>query len=161
MSIDKPFHRYALRVDVPATEVAVLADALDGDDVRLKDRIGKDELARQLAEQRIVLAAEPAERWTDFGRDFETLSTYLSEPIVAQELHAEPVAGGPPRVEGTRLLGRRGQVTRLALDVAWDEARHTLVDRGVDMEAAERRWSELPPWVQATLRHGNTGAGGG
>jgi hypothetical protein len=156
MAIDKAFHRYELRVDVPATEVAVLADALDGDDVHLKDRIGKEELARQLADQRIALDARPAERWPDFGRDFETLSTYLSEPIAAEELHAEPGSGGAPHLEGTRLLGRRGQVTRLALAVTWDDATGSLISHGVDMEAARRRWSELPPWVQATLQHGHT-----
>ncbi len=107
-ALDKPFHRYELGVDIPATEVAVLKDALDGDDVHLRDRIGRDELERQLAEQRIVIAATPAERWPDFERDFETLSTYLSEPIVAQELHAEPV--GPARRAWRHevLLGRRG-----------------------------------------------------
>jgi hypothetical protein len=158
MPLDKPFHRYELHADVPATEVAVLKDALDGDDLRLRDRIGKDALAKQLGDQRIDLDAEPSEAWPDFDHDVLVLSTYLSEAIVARELHAEPSPNGA-KLSGFRLLGRRGQVTRLALTVSWDDAKHTVVDAGVDMEAARARWKELPAWVQATLEHGNTGAG--
>ena len=157
MALERAFHRYALHADVPATEVAVLRDALDGDDLRLKDRIGKAEVEAQLAEQRLDLDATPAEPWTDFGRDVEGLSTFLSEPLVARELHAEPSPSGP-RLSGFRYLARRGQVTRLALLVDWDDAKGTVIDRGVDMEAARERWAELPAWVQATLQHGHTGA---
>jgi hypothetical protein len=157
MPLDQPFHRYALHADVPATEVAVLRDALDGDDLHLRDRIGKAEVEAQLAEQRLDLDATPPEAWSDFGRDVEVLSTYLSEPLTARELHAEPSASGP-RVSGFRLLARRGQVTRLALAVAWDDEKGRVIARGVDMEAARARWAELPAWVQATLEHGHTGA---
>src|SRR5262245_38814718 len=82
----KPFYRYELNVEIPATEVAVLVDALDGEAFSLRERIGKEELRRSLEEQQIQLDVRSDEIWPAFQRDIETLSTYLSEPISGREI---------------------------------------------------------------------------
>src|SRR6185436_15293453 len=99
----KPFYRYDLRVEIPATEVAVLVDALDGEELSLRGRIGGDELRRQLEEQAIHLDVVSGERWPDFQRDIETLSVYLSEPISGREIRVE-AGPGKPLLEGWLIL---------------------------------------------------------
>lgn len=155
----KPFYRYELIADIPATEVAVLIDALDGEEFSLRERIGKEELRRSLEEQQIKLAVRSDERWPDFQRDIETLSTYLSEPISGREIHVDP-SSGEPRAEGWVILGRRGQTARVALDLSWDADTQALVDRGIDMKEARRRWKELPEWVRSSLTTQGAGLGG-
>jgi hypothetical protein len=154
----KPFYRYDLDVEIPATEVAVLVDALEGDDFSLRDRLGKDELRRQLEAQEIRIEATSPERWPDFQRDVGTLSTYLSEPIAGREVHVEPGAG-EPRIEGWAILGLRGETERVVLDLAWDAATGEPVERGIDPAYADRRWKELPEWVRSSLttRHARLG----
>ena len=150
----KPFYRYDLDVEIPATEVAVLVDALEGDDFSLRERIGKDELRRQLEAQEIRIEATSAERWPDFQRDVGTLSAYLSEPIAGREIHVAPPAGGEPggpRIEGWAILGLRGETERVALDLAWDEATEAPVERGIDQAYVDRRWAALPEWVRSSL----------
>jgi hypothetical protein len=49
------------------------------------------------------------------------------------------------------ILGRRGEAERLALDLAWDAETRSLVDLGVDVDDARRRWKELPEWVRSSL----------
>jgi hypothetical protein len=146
----KPFYRYDLEVEIPATEVAVLVDALEGDDFSLRERIGKDELRRQLEAQQIRIEAASPDRWPDFQRDVGTLSAYLSEPIAGREIHVEPGAGGP-LLEGWAILGRRGETARVALDLAWDAGKEAPVERGLDEAYARRHWDELPEWVRSSL----------
>lgn len=155
----KPFFCYDLRVDVPATEVAVLADALEDDAISLRERIGAEELSRQLAEQHIEVDARTDERWPDFQRDVGTLSAYLSEPISGREIRVEPGPGGP-EIDGWLILGRRGETERLALDLAWDAEARSLVDLGVDVNDVHRRWSELPGWVRSSLANQGVGPRG-
>jgi hypothetical protein len=146
----KPYFRYDLRVEIPATEVAVIADALEGEELSLRERIGDAELSRQLAEQRIEIDARVEERWPDFQREVAALSAYLAEPVSGREIRVEPGPGGP-LIEGWLILGRRGEAERLALDLAWDAETRSLVDLGVDVDDARRRWRELPEWVRSSL----------
>jgi hypothetical protein len=146
----KSFFQYDLELEIPATEVAVLIDALDGETLSLRDRIGKDKLRRELEEQEIDVHLRADERWTDFQRDIQTISTYLAEPISGRELHFEITAKGPA-AEGWTILAWRGASERLALDVDWDTSENAFVDRGIDRDAARRRWNELPDWVHRSL----------
>ena len=155
----KPYYQYDLRVEIPATDVAVLVDALEGEAFSLREQIGKEELARQLEEQKLKLDVRTSERWPEFRRDVETLSVYLSEPISGREIHVEPGPVGP-RLDGWVILGRRGETERLALDVVWDVEAQALVDRGIDVEEARRRWKELPEWVRSSLTNQGAAPGG-
>jgi len=155
----KPFYRYELNVEIPATEVAVLVDALEGEEFSLRERIGKEELRRKLEEQRIKLDVRSDESWPDFQRDIETLSTYLSEPISGREIYVDP-GSGEPLLKGWVILGRRGETERVALDLGWDAEAQAVVDRGIDMREARRRWKELPEWVRSSLTNQGVGLGG-
>jgi len=46
------------------------------------------------------------------------------------------------------------------LDVGWDVGTQALVDRGIDVEEARRRWKELPEWVRSSLTNQGAGPGG-
>jgi hypothetical protein len=155
----KPFYRYHLVVEIPATEVAVLVDALDGEELSLRERIGKEELRRQLEEQRIELDVQADDGWPDFQREIGALSSYLSEPISGREIHVEPGPGGP-LFNGWVILGRRGETERLALDLGWSPEAQDLVDRGIDVVRARKRWKELPEWVRSRLTNQGAGPGG-
>ena len=159
MTSFSPFYRYQLDVEIPATEVAVLVDALEGEAFSLRERIGKDKLRRQLEGQQIHLDERSDERWPDFQRDLETLSAYLSEPISGRETCVVP-GPGEPSLEGWVILGRRGETERLALDLAWDADAQAVVDRGTDLKEARRRWKELPEWVRSSLTNQGAGRGG-
>lgn len=159
-------YRYLLDVEVPATEVAVVRDALEepvgggGEAFGLRDRLGADSLRRQIEAQRIHVDARSADPWPEFQRDIETLSTYLSEPIAGHELHLlRGAEGQPPQASGAVILARRGKVQRVPLRVVWDEERNELTERGVLAEAASAGWTELPDWVRAWLT--NRGAAPG
>jgi hypothetical protein len=152
----KPFYRYDLNVEIPATDVAVLVDALEGEEFSLRDRLGRDELRRQLEQHQLEIEVLSDESWPEFQRDIETLSAYLSEPISGREIYVEP---GPdePLIQGWVILGRRGESERLTLDLAWDADASAIVDRGIHKEEARRRWNDLPEWTHASLA--NLGVG--
>lgn len=146
----KPFYRYDLKVEIPATEVAVLVDALDGEEFSVRDRLGKEELRRQLENQEIDIRVLSDESWPEFQRDIETLSVYLSEAISGREVYVEP--GSPqPLVKGWVILARRGESERVTLDLGWDEDAEVVVDRGIDEDEARLRWKELPEWIRSSL----------
>jgi hypothetical protein len=153
-----PFYRYDLVVEIPATDVAVLVDALEGDDFSLRERLGTHELRRQLEAQELRIEALSLDRWPEFERDIGTLSAFLSEPICGREIHVEPGTGGP-LLEGWAILGRRGETGRVALDLAWDTAKQAPVERGIDPAYAGQRWKDLPEWERSllTARHGRHG----
>ena len=149
----KPFYRYDLKVEIPATEVAIVIDALDGEKLSLRDRLGNDELRRQLEEQEIHIDVRSDESLPDFQRDIETISTYLSELISGREFYVEPRPEKPlkPLLKGWVILGRRGETERMALDLDWDSDAQMVIDRGIDKSEARRRWNELPEWVRASI----------
>jgi hypothetical protein len=147
----RAYYRYQLHVEVPATDAAVLIDALEGEPFGLRTRLGRDELNRQIAELELSVDETSEERWQDFEGDIQILSVYLSETIEGRELHAD-VDGAEPRVEAWKILGHRGEVIRLRLDVAWDADSRTFLDRGEDVQDAIRRWQTLPEWIRAALR---------
>jgi hypothetical protein len=151
-------YRYLLDVEIPATEVAVILDALEesagggGEAFGLRDRLGAAELRRQIEAQRIHVDARSATAWPDFQRDIETLSTYLSEPIAGHELRLERGAGGEaPVASGAVILARRGKVQHVPLRVAWDADQNELTEQGVLAEPASAAWTGLPDWVRGWL----------
>jgi hypothetical protein len=148
---ETPFYRYDVSVDIPATEVAVLIDALDGERLALKDRIGWDELKRQLEqEQRIDVHETSGVAWPELEADLKTLSVYLSEPISGREVRVKP---GPdaPVLQGWLIFGRRGETARVPLSLGWDQAAQAPVDGGVDRTQLGAQWAALPAWVRASL----------
>jgi len=153
------FFQYDLNVEIPATEVAVVVDALDGEKLSLRDRLGKEELGRQLEAQEIDVHLKMDRSFSDFQRDIETISTYLAEPISGRELHVEVTPQGPS-VKGWVILAWRGKSERLALDVDWNADEQVVADRGIDTDAARQRWNELPEWVHRSVANRRTGERG-
>lgn len=149
--LERPFYRYDLAVEIPATETAVLVDALAGERITLKDRLGWESLKAQIeTEQRITIQVISDDAWPDFERDIQTLSVYLSEPVSGREVHVFP-DGDRPDLRGWIILGRRGETARIPLSLGWDEDQNMLVDRGIDRDDVERRWNDLPTWVKDAL----------
>ena len=150
-------YRYLLDVEIPATEVAVILDALEesagggGEAFGLRDRFGAAELRRQIEAQRIHVNARSATAWPDFQRDIETLSTYLSEPIAGHELRLETPVDAPPVASGAVIVARRGTVQHVPLRVAWDADQNELTVQGVLAEPASAGWTGLPDWVRDWL----------
>ena len=160
-------YRYLLDAEIPATEVAVVRDALEepagggGEAFALRDHLGADELRRQIESQRIRVDARVSAPWPDFQRDIETLSTYLSEPIAGHELRLERAEGQPPQASGAVILARRGKVQRVPLRVVWDEAKNELTEGGVLAEPSSAAWTGLPDWVRAWLTNRGAAPGRG
>lgn len=149
--LEKPFYRYDLNVDVPATEAAVLVDALEGEPLSLKTRLGWPTVKAQIEQdQRIAVEILADDAWPDFENDIRAISTYLSEPISGREVYVAP-GGEEPMLEGWLVVGKRGETARVPLALAWDEDQNMLVDRGVDREVLAPRWDELPSWVKDAI----------
>ncbi len=149
--LEKPFHRYDLDIDVPATEVAVLVDAMEGEQLSMKTRVGWTTLKSQLEkDQRITVQVLSDDAWPDFENDIRTLSNYLSEPLTGREVYVAP-GGEAPFLQGWLVLGLRGETARVPLLLQWDEDANALVDRGVDQANLEPKWAELPAWVRDAL----------
>jgi hypothetical protein len=88
---------------------------------------------------------------TRFENDVEVLSVYLPQYIIGKEVFVRPTAGAPILL-GWMIVGRSGQVVRLALDVRWDANAEQIVDGGPDVDAIVARWAELPEWVRDAMR---------
>jgi hypothetical protein len=144
-------YRYELHVEIPATDAAVLVDALEGEPFGLGKRLGADELNRQIRELELSVRTTSSQRWDDFEKDIEILSIYLPQFIEGREIHVDAGAV-PPKVEGWKIVGHRGETERLRLDVSWDEESGAVVGGGDDIADIERRWSTLPSWMQSALR---------
>jgi hypothetical protein len=146
-----PHYLYSLRVDILATDAAVLLDAIEGEPFGLAKRLGAEEINRQIRELQIDIEATSPSRWDDFENDISILSVYLPQDITGFELHVEPTAGAP-KLEGWKIVGRRGETARLKLYLAWDASDSSIINNDVDIEDAARRWNTLPEWTQVALR---------
>lgn len=144
-------YRYDLKVEVPATDVGVLVDALEDEAFTLRTVLGAKELERQIREQEIVVAVTTEERWPTFDKDVEILSVYLSQYIIGREMIITPTLGAP-RIEGWLVVGRRGETARVDLDLRWDADEEAVVDEGEDVPKLAARWAELPEWLRSSMR---------
>ena len=86
-----------------------------------------------------------------FAKDIETLSVYLSQYIIGREFHEEPTQGAPI-LNGWKIVGRRGECVRLPLDLQWSAAEESILDYDEDLGEVEKRWRELPRWMQDAMR---------
>lgn len=145
------YYRYSLRVEILATDAAVLLDAIEGEPFGLAKRLGAEEINRQIRELQIDIQVTSPSRWEDFESDINILSVYLSQDITGLEIHVEPT-GDAPKLEGWKIIGRRGETVRLKLDLAWDASDRSIINDDEDIEDAARRWNTLPEWAQVTLR---------
>ncbi|MFP6685837.1 MAG: hypothetical protein VB934_14040 [Polyangiaceae bacterium] len=114
-------YRYLLDVEIHPTDAAVLRDGIDGEEFGLRTRLGAKVLSRQIDEFQLKVDTMSVERWGDFEHDIEILSVYLSQAIEGREVHVE-FTGTEPKIEGWKIIGRRGSTERLAIDVYWDAA---------------------------------------
>jgi hypothetical protein len=147
--LEKPVFCHDVSVDIPATEVAVLVDALEDERLALKDRIGWEELKRQLEqEHRIDVHETSGDSFPDLEADIKTLSAYLSEPISGREICIKPGPGSPV-LEGWLILGLRGETARVPLSLGWDKGAQAVIDGGVDREQAQQ--ARLPAWARDAL----------
>lgn len=144
-------YRYDLKVEVPATDVGVLVDALEDEAFSLRTVLGAKELERQIREQEIVVGVTTEERFPSFDKDVEILSVYLSQYIIGREMIITPTLGAP-RIEGWLVVGRRGETERVDLDLRWDADEEAVVDEGEDVAKLAARWSTLPEWLKASMR---------
>lgn len=148
---EKPFYRYHLDVEVPATEVAVLVDAMEGEPLSMKARVGWTTLKNQLVtDQRITVDMLGDEAWADFENDIRILSNYLSEPIVGREVYVEP-GEDRPLMQGWLVIGYRGETARVPLSFSWSRRALAFVDHGVAKNELDPPWDELPPWVKDAI----------
>lgn len=144
-------YRYDLRVEIPATDVGVLVDALEDETFTLRSFLGAKELERRIREQELVVDVTTEERWPSFDKDIEILSVYLSQYIIGREIVIEPTQGAP-RLQGWLIVGRRGETERVDLDLRWDAAEEAVVDEGEDVAKLAARWEALPEWLKSSMR---------
>jgi len=144
-------YRYDLKVEIPATDVGVLVDALEDEAFTLRTFLGAKELERRIREQELVVAVTTEERWPDFDKDVEILSVYLSQYIIGREILITPTQGAP-KLEGWLVVGRRGETERVDLDLRWDADEEAVVDEGEDVPKLAARWPTLPEWLKSSMR---------
>jgi hypothetical protein len=144
-------YRYDLRVEIPATDVGVLVDALDDETFTLRSFLGAKELERRIREQELVVEATTEERWPSFDKDIEILSVYLSQYIVGREMIITPTLGAP-HLQGFLVVGRRGETERVELALRWDADEEAVVDEGEDVAKLAARWTTLPEWLRSSMR---------
>lgn len=138
-------YRYILHVDIPATDVRVLLDALDDEPLELAVQLGKEELRRQLESSVLSVDTQSEKRWDKLDADLEILSTYLAAPVVAIELVIDGAAA-----HGHRILARQGEVVRVALELAQTEDGSVDIV-GEDIDKLTAQLSGLPRWAQSLL----------
>ncbi len=149
--LERPIYRYDLRVDVPATETAKLVDALAGEALTIKERLGWEDLKAQIEqEQTISVEVLSDDVWADFEGDIRTLSVYLTDVITGREVFISP-AEEAPDLRGWLILGKRGDSVRIPLSLGWDEDANVLVDNGVDRENLKAMEGTMPAWVKDAL----------
>lgn len=146
-----PYFLYRLHVDIEPTDALVLRDALEDEPFGLKNRFGAWALNKQIEDFELSINADSEMRWDDFESDIEVLSIYLSQYIVGHEIRVEPTAGAP-LLDGWKVIGRRGEVERLRVDLSWDVREQRVVIGDEDMHDLVDRWAALPEWLQSALR---------
>lgn len=125
----KPRWHYLLDVHVPGTEAAILLDALAGEPFGLRDRLGSEELERQIAEFELHVDRVSEKRWEDFEHDIEILSLYLTPNVEGTEIRIEDGKGGPS-VQAWRIVAKSGEAVRLELEVRWDPEQQAILTGG-------------------------------
>ncbi len=138
-------HQYQVHADVPATDVMVLLDALDGERLELTERLGAGELERQIESFTIDVDHTWPTRWAALDQDLEVLSRYLAAPMSATEVIV-PDAGP---ASGSRLLAWHGEVVRFPLKV--HRTHDGVVIDGEDLEALAIALPRMPGWAQSLL----------
>ena len=148
--LPKPFYRYDLDLELPALKPGApdpVADlALD-----FRDRLGEEEFKKQLAARQLSIEVISDESWGAFEQDIQSLSGVLTGLVSGRAMYIEPGEVSPV-LKGWCVLGVRGQLERLSLDLGWNDDEEQIVDGGVDAAEAIARWEELPTWVRVYLR---------
>lgn len=144
-------YRYDLQVEIPATDVGVLVDALEDETFTLRSILGSKELEQSIREQELVVALTTEDRLTSFDKDIEILSVYLSQYIIGREMMITPTEGAP-RLQGWLVVGRRGETERVELNLRWDADEEAVVDEGEDVAKIAARWGSLPEWLKSSMR---------
>ncbi|MBM4373878.1 MAG: hypothetical protein FJ095_02255 [Deltaproteobacteria bacterium] len=144
-------YRYELHVQIEPTDVGVLVDALEDEEFGLRELLGEEELVARIRSRELTVSERSTSRWASFDHDLEVLSIYLSQYIVGRELELTPTRGAPI-VRGEKVVARRGEVIRLALELSWDPSTGEIRDDGEDLAALVERWPDLPEWVRAAMR---------
>ncbi|MCC7538810.1 MAG: hypothetical protein IT379_21475 [Deltaproteobacteria bacterium] len=146
-----PHWRYLLSLDIDAIDGPVLIDALDDEPCLIRDRIGKRELERRIRDGLLDFDATSLDRLDGFERDIGTFSVYLSTYVVGREIEVRPTLGAP-LLRGWKIVGRQGEVVRLALDLGWNARDESILDADEDVGDVAARWAELPEWMQNAMR---------
>jgi hypothetical protein len=138
--------RYRLRADIHPTDARVLVDALDGEPFGLNAHLGAEAVRQMIDAFVIEVDEESDERWDDFANDLSILSVYLTQQqIVGHEIEIGA------ELRGWKILARRGETVRVAIDVWRDPDDGTLVLGEEDEEALAAQWPSLPEWARASL----------
>ena len=151
---ETPHYRYRLKVEVEPTERETITSALEDEPFELGERLGLAPLLAQIEEGELDVETSSETQLAHFDRDIEMLSVYLPQYIIGKEVFVRPTPGAPILV-GWMIVGRAGQVVRLALDVRWEPNAEQIVDGGPDVDAVIARWAELPEWVRDAMRMGH------
>lgn len=148
---DEPHWRYSLQLEIDAMDAPVLVDALEDEDFSIRPRIGARELERRIRDGLLDFEAYSVERLEGFEHDIEILSVYLSQYVIGRELEVHPTRGAP-LLRGWKIVGRQGEVVRLALDLRWNAGEQRIDDLDEDVADLTARWSELPEWMRDAMR---------
>jgi hypothetical protein len=138
--------RYLLNVHIPGTEASIVRDALEGESFGLRDELGAGELERQIDSFEVAVDRLSQERWDFFESDIQLLSLFLTHDVDGIEICIGE------ELTGWRIVGHRGEVVRLEIEVARDASGQVGEIGGYVVAALKKRWKDLPDWIKENLR---------
>jgi hypothetical protein len=144
-------YRYLIEQDIDDSDASHLIDALEDEDLGLRDEIGEASLADQIRGGRILFDAVREAKLEWFKGTIEVLSIHLSQYIYGLEV-AETRDDGRRRIEILKYIGRRGEVITVPLTHTIEFPSGEVRPGLEDLTWVQSNWRTLPRWAQDGFR---------
>lgn len=145
---------YHLDVEIDGSDRQNLPLALEGEPLAFERHVGgREQTDEMIRRGRLTFRKTLEAPLSGFDEDVRLLATFLFAVVRALEVREEVPAGTDvTKVRATKILGCRGDVVRVRLEVRVDEGRLVVDPERDDVDDIAARWSEFPRWFQDGMR---------
>lgn len=145
---------YHLDAAIDGADRQNLPLALEGETIAFERHSGGREQTEEMIRRgRLTFRKTLEEKLEGFDEDVRLLATFLFAVVRALEVREEVPAGTDvAKVRATKILGCRGDVVRVRLEVRVEEGRLVVDPDRDDVDDVAARWAEFPRWFQDGMR---------
>jgi hypothetical protein len=146
-------YRYLLELDIEGSERSHLIDALEDEELPLRELLGEDVMVAQIKDGELHFEHESPTPLAWFPEALATLSVYLSSYVIGLEIaETRDERGTRTGLEVMKHAARRGERIAVPLQYRLAYPSGELEPGDENLQHLEKVWATLPRWAQDAYR---------